>query len=106
MNTTENLLITASEECAEIQQAISKSLRFGLHNHHPDRPSDTNALDIVYEYYQLQTIIETLQQDGKLPILNEANINIIKRNKLDNVQKYQKVSVKEGCLDGTIRLDT
>ena len=100
MTITENLLITASEECAEVQQAISKALRFGLNNHHPNRPDDTNALDIMHEYYQLQAIIEHLQQDGKLPVFDEFDIKTIKYNKLNNIQEYQRISAKEGCLEG------
>jgi hypothetical protein len=37
MKESERLLIVAMEECAEIQQEISKALRFGTENHHPGR---------------------------------------------------------------------
>ena len=36
MNKQEYLLTCLSEECAEIQQAVSKALRFGLDNYNPN----------------------------------------------------------------------
>ena len=45
MNSTENILVIAAEECAEIQQAITKSLRFGLDNHYDE--NTTNAMQIL-----------------------------------------------------------
>lgn len=60
MKQHENILVTVSEECAEIQKAVSKALRFGLGNHHPDEPDVTNADDILFEYIQLQALIESL----------------------------------------------
>ena len=35
MTKIENLLVVTAEECAEIQQAISKAMRFGMDNYHP-----------------------------------------------------------------------
>ena len=43
MTVYENLMVTAMEECAEIQKEISKALRFGINNHHPDEPEITNG---------------------------------------------------------------
>ena len=53
MQESENLYVVAMEECAELQQALSKGLRFGMYNHHPDRPYQTNAQEVLQEYYQL-----------------------------------------------------
>ena len=53
MNKKEHLMVVAMEECAEIQQAIAKSLRFGLQDHRPETPTMTNEQEILTEYYQL-----------------------------------------------------
>lgn len=36
MTKTEYLLVVLSEECSEIQQAVTKALRFGLSDIHPN----------------------------------------------------------------------
>ena len=50
MNKLEHLLVVVNEECAEIQQATSKALRFGLYNGHPNKET-MNEEDILIEYY-------------------------------------------------------
>lgn len=72
MTKGENLLVTLSEECAEIQQAVSKSLRFGLENYNPVTPKLTNEKDIMTEYYQLITVMEMLIVSG---ILHDLDVN-------------------------------
>ena len=99
MNKTENILTTALEECAEVQQAISKAMRFGMNAHHPMKPDHTNALDILTEYYQLQAVMELLQKDNILPVLPEDKITSIKQHKLEAMRQYQNISVLNGCLD-------
>lgn len=98
MNKTENLLTTAGEECAEIQQAISKSLRFGLYNHNPETLNKKNVDDIMIEFYQLCAVIQYSQECGILPIFMREQITEIKNNKIDNIKRYQKLSEELGTL--------
>ena len=84
MNNIENLYIVASEECAEMQQCISKILRFGESNHHPDRPNDTNAIELLTEYYQLQSVMEMIIDHGVLGHMSEKEIEAIKA-KMQNI---------------------
>lgn len=100
MKQFENILVTVSEECAEIQQAVSKALRFGLENHHPNNPDVTNADDILYEFIQLQALIESLQEHGKLPTWDDFTVQTMKNNKIRNVAKWQEVSFACGTLQG------
>ena len=86
-NKTKNLLIVAMEESAEIAQACSKAIRFGLVSHHPSK-SKTHEHEIMVEYYHLQAIIEELQKDGKLPTYTNGHIKNIKENKITKVEKY------------------
>lgn len=99
MKQFENILVTVSEECAEIQTAVSKALRFGLGNHHPDNADVTNADDILYEFIHLSALIENLQQHGMLPEWDEFTVKTMKNNKIRNVSEWQEVSFKCGTLD-------
>ena len=82
-----NLLIVAMEECAEIAQACSKAIRFGLETRHTE-DDNFHRTEILIEYYQLQSIIERLQKDGSLPYFSEERIKNIKKSKIEKVQKY------------------
>lgn len=97
MNNTENLLVIASEECAEIQQAISKALRFGLDNYYGEQP--TNKMQIVTEYYQLQAMIEELQKRMILPYFTHEAIFDIKKSKMEKVNYYNEESRRCGRLN-------
>ena len=77
------------EESAEIIQACSKSIRFGLDNHNPKTPNSTNSDDIMTEYYHLQAIMEIAQDEGILPILSKDQIEYIKNNKKKKVKYYE-----------------
>jgi hypothetical protein len=93
----ENLLVTLMEECAEVQQAVAKALRFGLHR---TSPSDrkTNADLIMTEYYQLIAVMETLVNEGVLPRYYSKDIEAIKVNKKEKVWNYQELSKTLGCI--------
>lgn len=84
-----DLLIIAMEESAEIAQACSKAIRFGLRASDPYKnKKETHDYEILTEYYQLQSIIEELQQNGTLPYFTEDRINNIKKNKISKLYKY------------------
>ena len=99
MKQYENLLVTVTEECAEITEAVSKSLRFGLKNHHP-KSNMPNDCEIVKEYYQLSALIMHLQEYGDLPTLTDIEIKLIMQNKISEVAKWQEVSFENGLLEG------
>jgi len=61
MNTTEHLLTCLLEECAEVQQAVAKALRFGLEDGAP-RAETTNAQDIARELADVAAIAELLAE--------------------------------------------
>lgn len=68
MNHTEHLLTCLAEECAEVQQAIAKALRFGLDDGYPGAGA-TNAQDIGREFIDVVAVMEMLVDTGviKLP---------------------------------------
>ncbi|MCP3702304.1 MAG: hypothetical protein GY954_05145 [Alteromonas sp.] len=47
------------EEIGELLQAMGKAERFGLFNHHPDKPSRTNMDDILAE---MDDVIEAMER--------------------------------------------
>lgn len=98
MNNIENLFVVASEECAEMQQSISKILRFGERNHHPDRPDDTNAKELLTEYYELQGVMEMIINQGILGHMTEEQIKYIKKNKKRKVSVYAQLSKDLGLI--------
>lgn len=83
------LFVCLMEEAAEVQQAVSKLIRFGSNNHNPKTPERTNVDDIMTEYYQLQAVMELLQEKGKLPILSPEEIRYIKKDKKRKLKYFE-----------------
>lgn len=97
MNKIENISITVMEECAEVQQAISKSLRFGYDCYNPANPDTNNAIDLLTEYYQLQAMMDLLiLESGLDKYLSADEIIQIKNNKVKKFLKYQEISKELG----------
>ena len=63
MNTTEHLLVCLAEECAEVQQAVAKALRFGLQGGYSGADA-TNAQDIAREVSDLIAVVQLLEERG------------------------------------------
>ena len=85
------LLIKIMEESAEVAQAAAKALTFGINNHNPADTSGTNnGIDIMTEFYQLDAIIEMLQEANVLPRFTQHKELEIKIEKKDKVRKYMK----------------
>ncbi len=63
MNKAEHLLTCLIEECAEVQKAATKALRFGLTDGSPNRTT-TNAKDIAQELLEVVAITELLEENG------------------------------------------
>ena len=92
MNTTEHLLTCLAEECAELQQAIFKALRFGLQDRHPGS-NTTNAQDIAKESIEVLAVIELLQEQGIISKPRETKAMIdAKRTRVNKYMKYAKTT--------------
>lgn len=98
MTKSENLLITLAEECAEVQQAISKTLRFGKNCYNPATPQITNELEVLTEYHQLIAVMEMLVDSGVLSQLSDKDIAKIKADKKCKVEHHQAISYDRGCI--------
>lgn len=98
MKEIENLCVVAMEECAELQQALSKSMRFGFSNYNPDTPQKSNAMDILNEYYQLVGVMEMLIDSGYVGHFSKEEIEYVKRTKRCKVSDFKELSISLGMV--------
>lgn len=99
MRKNEYLALVAMEECAEIQQAISKALRFGFDDHHPTRANETNEEQLLTEFYQLTAMMEELQKQGVIKGFTQDQIEEVKQKKIEKVYKYMDYSKEKALLE-------
>ena len=91
MNKEEYLLDCLSEECAELAQVASKSIRFGLNNKVPGvQEEKTNTDDLITEYLQVVAVMEMLQELGSIPNIDYRKASNIKKNKKEKVNFFMK----------------
>lgn len=95
MNRTEHLLTVLAEECAEVQQAIAKALRFGLDDGYPGAES-TNAQDIAREFVEVLAVVEMLEADGAI-CLPKNKLARIAQKKV-RVNEYMTYAEQRGSL--------
>jgi NTP pyrophosphatase (non-canonical NTP hydrolase) len=96
MNITEHLLSCLAEECAEVSQACSKALRFGLDDKGPNHAL-TNAEYIAHELSDVLAVLELLVEDAGVAIPNPYNDAAIAAKKA-KVRKYMQYAIKRGTL--------
>lgn len=96
MNRIEHLLTIAAEECAEIQQAVTKTLRFGL-----EEGRDLSAVEygsnverLRYELNDLIAVVEMLEREG----LDLSPDHQSRKQKKEKVEKYLLYSEECGTL--------
>lgn len=90
LNTKEHLLTCLAEECAEIQKAVTKSLRFGLDDRKPQGLT-TNLEDIAIELTDMLAVVELLNEiePGIRPII-ERHVVEAKKDKVRRFMEYAK----------------
>lgn len=95
MNTEKYLLTCLAEECAELAQAASKAIRFGLENAaEPDKP--TNLQRINEELMDILAVIEILDDSGILVQTGSRDYLDTKKSK---VYKMLYLSGELGIVD-------
>lgn len=101
MNKVEYLLVCLMEECAELQQAASKSLRFSPNGVNcEDVNAPTNAEVLLTEFLHVAAIMQELQDAGVVPPIHNIfsdskGIMTVKKCRLDN---FMDVSRAVGTL--------
>ena len=99
MNRNEHLLTTLAEECAEIQKAVSKALRFGLKDGYPGTDR-TNAQDIAREYVDQVAVVDMCRDAGILVQPGESKAMYdAKKIKVRHYMEYAKTT-------GALQTDT
>ena len=95
MDRTEHLLTILSEECAEVSQRVTKSLRFGI-NETQEGQELNNADRLTYELSDLFAVYEMLVSEGVIPkVEDNHDLNIKKKR----VEKYLLISKGLGRLN-------
>lgn len=73
-------MVVAMEECAEVQQALSKAIRFGADNHHPNEPETTNGYQVLKEFHQLRAVMDMIVSRGYIPNIPDEEVeNVIRK---------------------------
>lgn len=91
LNDTEHLLVCMAEECSEIAQVISKTLRFGLHSTYKDK---SNIDLLSAEVNDFMGVLEMLIEAG-VDITISTEAIALKREKL---KRYMEISRDCGTL--------
>jgi phosphoribosyl-ATP pyrophosphohydrolase len=90
MNKQEYLLDQLMEEAAEVIQAASKAIRFGIFDLWEEKRK-TNKEALIDEINDFYGVIKVLQEEGILPYdLNDAQKVSKKRNKVRQFMRYAK----------------
>lgn len=94
MNKKEHLLICLAEECAEVQHAVSKALRFGLDVGYPGTDR-TNAHDIAKELLDLFAVVSMLEDFGVIAVTNDP---VAIARKRENVISFMEYAEQRGTI--------
>lgn len=78
---TNEVMLILQEECAEVTQAISKCLRFGIDNYKPGKPK-TNREHLEEELGDLLAMIDILVEAGEIKKLSLDKAKLAKIEKL------------------------
>jgi len=81
------LLKCLEEECAEIAQRVSKSLRFGPHETQPGQPLN-NVSRINLELNDLCAVIEMLNSEFGYRLKQDEKLISAKKVKIDQYYEY------------------
>lgn len=99
MTTKEYLFLCLMEECNEVSQITSKSLRFGLDEVYRTQPL-TNRERLMVEFADLIAVYKVLVEEGLLPDFDTLDFWINVNSKKAKIEKYLQYSKDLGIVDG------
>src|SRR3990167_10125251 len=98
MLTEEQYLFTQlGEECAEVQQRISKLLRFGR-DEIQEEYTESNIQRLQYEIYDMLAVLDLLETRKHLTPKRQERVDHIGR-KIDKILRYMAYSQEIGILE-------
>jgi len=97
MNRKEHLLLILAEECAELQQAVSKAMRFGLDDRY--NKVESNREEIVREYLHVLAAVTMLIEAGHLPRNTHEFHRKVMDEKIANVERFLEYAEQKGTLN-------
>lgn len=98
MNKEQYLLICLAEECSEVQQCVTKSLRFGLTDVHPKYNNLTNRARLTEEIIDVLALIEMCTEQGLFELPVTPTLQGVISAKKANVEKFIKYSQERGIV--------
>ena len=102
LNKTEYLLTCLAEECAEVQQLISKCVRFGFENYNPhDKDKRTNYEELKRELDDIDALRWMLQAESNKNFAHADSMTL--SPKIAKVLRYMDVSRECGTLDPEVQ---
>jgi NTP pyrophosphatase (non-canonical NTP hydrolase) len=84
------IFFITQEECAEVTQAISKVLRFGMDSYHPVT-NKSNKHSLEEEIGDLLAMIEILIRRA---IISDSNVNEARIQKMEKLKKWSKIKLE------------
>ena len=87
IKTDDEIMYILQEECAEVTQAISKCLRFGIDNYKPGKPK-TNREHLAEELGDLQAMIDLCI---KFNIVSSEHVSVAANNKIAKLKKWSTI---------------
>lgn len=97
MTRYEHLFLKLSEECAEVQQRVSKLLQFGAGESEPGQTL-TNAQRLRAEVNDLLSVIALLEGNGYLRWQSDDELSAHKLSKAEKIKKYLNYSEELGLV--------
>ena len=104
MTRQEHILTCLMEECSEVIKEVSKILRFGANDVHPDIENFVPNIErLSTEIIDTIAVVEMLRVEGILsntirPIFTDDKIKTAINNKKDKVEKYIKYAEEKGTV--------
>lgn len=91
------ILLLLMEECNELSQIVSKALRFGMDEKHPEMKG-TNVERIQEEFIDVVAIYNLCVKEGFIPRIGPAEMEDRELNKQIKVQRYLGYSSQCGTI--------
>lgn len=93
MTKFEYAMLLLSEECSEVEQRVTKLLRFGQHEVQKNQ-SDDNLTRLKYELSDLMNVIKYIKLEFGIDLLDYPETN-----KLEKINKWIEYSRNLGTID-------